>query len=181
MLQAIRRWKFGFPFPPILVALCGKIAFKKWVAHRKSGFCFSDNPLKTSGLPQPPAGTEWSRHEKVALGLKQLRQPGRFPEEAFARPRGIRALALKAGFLFKDAEGSSTSLHLILFQRRRRHFKCSLKILTWVYKRPWWIFTLRRRPSSIRNGACKATQGLRGTQGSFQLGGVTRVGWTLLR
>lgn len=57
VLQAIRRWKFGFPFPPILVALCGKIAFKKWVAHRKSGFCFSDNPLKTSGLPPPPAGT----------------------------------------------------------------------------------------------------------------------------
>lgn len=57
LLQAIKKWKFGFPFPPILVALCGKIAFKKWVAHRKSGFCFSDNPLKTSGLPPPPVGS----------------------------------------------------------------------------------------------------------------------------
>lgn len=78
VLQAIRRWKFGFPFPPILVALCGKIAFKKWVAHRKSGFCFSDNPLKTSGLSPPPAGTEWSRHEKVALGLSSCVSPAAF-------------------------------------------------------------------------------------------------------
>lgn len=88
VLQAIRRWKFGFPFPPILVALCGKIAFKKWVAHRKSGFCFSDNPLKTSGLPPPAAGANGAAMKRWRW-VSAAAQPGRFPEEPFARPRGI--------------------------------------------------------------------------------------------
>jgi hypothetical protein len=99
---------------------CEETAFKKWVAYRKTGFSFGDNPLKTSGflLPLPPSWCEWSHHEKVALDLSSCSGPGCFPEEAFASAERNLSLALKTGFLFKAAEGSSTWSHLILFQKK---------------------------------------------------------------
>lgn len=43
-----------FPFPPILVALDGKIAPEQWVTHRKTGLFFQALiPLKHLVCPAP--------------------------------------------------------------------------------------------------------------------------------
>lgn len=68
-----------FPFPPTLVALSGKSAFKKWVTYRKSGLFFQAIiPLKHLVCPPPPpsrAGANPPMREPVALESKQLQRP----------------------------------------------------------------------------------------------------------